>query len=277
MSNLFRLQFNGLTIEENTDYGIVELEGTNGLPIRISSDLKTGDNGGYVWKNLYGMRTISFSGWISSADTTTYFDRKRALINAFSVSTSAITLTLRLWDGTEKSLDCYVLNQPMIVEKAGYNNFCEFKAQLIAADPFFSDTAVTTQIFLPVVGGFPIPFTIPFSLAYSSGGLGSIVNGGTQSAYARYDLVGPLTSPTVTNTTTGESFTINTTILSGETVSVYRNQQGLFVLKGTTNYMQYFTGTFFKLVVGTNTLGLTATNSDVNAYCLVTFQNKTIV
>lgn len=92
---------------------------------------------------------------------------------------------------------------------------------LLAPDPFFTDTADTTATyttasstttwfpFFPLVLGINDVLTTP-----------NIINSGDVDAYPIWTITGPGTNPTAQNTTTGELWQLNMTLLSGETVIV---------------------------------------------------------
>lgn len=276
--NQTRLQYNGLTIDPTSKYSIYLLEGLDGLDIRTSSDLSTVNDGGFVWLQKYGMRQIAFEGTVSGTDSSDYFIVKRALLSAFSLNTSNI-LTVRLWDGTERNIVAYVVQQPQTKFEVGRTMFTRFRIELLCPDPFFSDVNIISINFLPpVISGFSVPLiSIPFSLGTVSGGTGVIINAGDIPNYASFRITGACENPIVTNTTTGESFQLFITLLSGEYIDIFREKNNFYITKnGGGNFVSSFAGTFFLLQKGSNTFTFNASTYDSSCSITINFTNKYI-
>ena len=69
-----------------------------------------------------------------------------------------------------------------------------------ALDPFvYADAEQSVVVGLLVPGGTTMPITLPVTLAASSGGVGSVVNGGTVAAPWTGRINGPLVNPAITH------------------------------------------------------------------------------
>src|SRR3954453_13860225 len=84
-----------------------------------------------------------------------------------------------------------------------------------------------------------------------TGGSVTVNNAGDSNTFPVVTFNGPLTSPYINNTTTGEVFKVNRTLASGEVV-VVDMQNKTMVLNATTNALQYFdsTNTWLSLTPG---------------------------
>lgn len=271
----FIIDFNSLTLKHDTGYTIQEVDGLEGLPVRTSQDDLTGDHGGNVWGQLYGMRTINIKGFCWGDTPDEYFDRISALINAFKIVDNT-SMLITLWNGSVRKINVKVIKTPDAPKRAAEVTFAEFGLAVIAEDPFFQDE--DEQIFttgLGISGGGDIPTPVPMSLDPSTGDVITIQNVGDVDVYPIFEIFGDVSNPTVTNLTTGESFQINTNITSGNKVTVQRNQQGTTVkYNDVQNYFQFFLGDIFKLVQGTNNIKFTASTFSSSALLRVTYVNK---
>jgi len=216
------------------------------------------------------MRTIALEGSISGTDASDYFTLKRALVEAYGINSSN-ELQIRAWDSTERKLDAYVTTSPMIVESAGEVTIGRYRVELRCPDPFFKAlTALTGNTGTAVTGGSPVAMTVPSPLG-SGGGSVEINNVGDVSAYAEFTFTGSVTNPTVTNLANSDAFTVNETLSGGDSLRVYRDNTGFFVLLNGVSIMSSFSGTFFLIETGVNTLKFTATTSDATANMAVEF------
>jgi len=279
----FSVTYNSLTITLGnlTTNGIEidRISGIDGLGIRVSENVLTGQDGGIIWNRLYDMRNIVFEGWLVTADDTLdgYWNAKRTLVNAFSI-TENTDLSITRWSetSTTRVITAKIIESPMIVENPGEVDHCRWRVELKCDDPMFGDeTATDYSMALATGGGSPVAFSVPTPVGALSGGVVTINNEGDVTAYPELIKIdGLVVNPTITNSTTGKSFQIGTTITSGNYVQIYRNQQGEFILyNGSANYYEYFTGDIFKLAKGTNTLRFTA-SSGSGALATITWRDR---
>lgn len=279
---MFSVTYNGLTINTSNyptnGISIHSLGGIDGLGIRVSAQLLTGQDGGVIFNRLYGMRNIYFEGWVKGSDADEYFANLKALCLAFSIADDQV-LTMTRWGdiGATKSIQADVIQMPMTVKKPGEVNFCEWRVELQCGDPFFGDGVSTDySITLPIGGGTPVEFAVPSMVGGLNGGVQVINNTGDLEVYpVKVRFTGLINTPSLMNSTTGGQMGINTIIPVGSYVDIYRDQTGLTVsLNGLTNYYQYLTGEFFKLSTGNNTLRFGASGYSASGVCTITWSNK---
>lgn len=271
---MYIIQFNGFTLQNDTNYSINKLDGISRVPTRVSEDDLTGFDGGNIWARKRGMRTITIGGEIVSDDISDYYDKRDALTDAFSIDAAVEVLTITKSDGTSRSVNAKVIETPQFDETEGEKGMCVYEIVLKCEDPLFYESIAVTGTLAPSTpGGTPVPTPVPFPVGGAPSTL-TIVNDGDVEGYARFDIQGQIQNPIVTNQSTSESFQITTNILSGETVNVFRDSTGLNVLNGTTNYMSYLDGDLFPLRVGTNTIAFNGSSYDGSALLTVTFYKR---
>jgi len=279
----FKLTYNGLSISytdaKTNGINVDSFDGVDGLGIRVSEDVLTGQDGGIIWNRLYEMRNITLEGWLESKDGSQngYWETKSDLVNAFSI-TDNTDLTITKWGETTnaRTITAKVIATPMIREIPGEVYHCRWRVELKCDSPMFgSETSTDYTIGLATGGGSPVKFAVPTPVGALAGGFVDIDNQGDVEAYPEMIKIdGLVVNPTITNSTTGKSFQIGTTITSGNYVQIYRNQQGEFILyNGSANYYEYFTGDIFKLAKGTNTLRFTA-SSGSGALATITWRDR---
>ena len=283
--NLTRIQYNGLTIEPGGAYTINNSGGLTGRPIRTERQDRTGEHGGNIFNQLYGMREIFFEGNILCKTPEEFFTALNALVKAFSINENneSLPLTIRLWDGSEKTIDAFVSLQPQVNFKGGRTTTAPFRVELIAEDGAFRSltpvldpaTGNLPQIKLGKVGGSPVPTPVPFPVG-SGGSTGEIilVNSGSESAFAKFTINGAVINPRITNKTTGKFIEVQTTLLFGESLTIEMKSTGESVTKGSADYYEFVDGEIFKIAPGSNILSFTANQYSETALLTVEFYNR---
>lgn len=278
----FNLIYNGLDFSENSQYSVFSLDGIGGVPIRTSDSNLTDQDGGVIYKQLYAPRIVSISLGIMHTDSDNYFESIREIINAFTLTDEDNDLVIVPWTtaGTPSVLRCRVITEPVIPLVAGeITHNSRVFIQLKASNPFFTEESETAYgpIQIASVGGAELDAVLPMALGSVSGGNVTIPNDGDRDSYARFVIDGELVNPIVTNTTTGESWTIETTVNLGEQVELEYVDGSLRVVNGTANYISYFSGTFFDLEQGNNTIVLSATSGSGTLTIYFRNEYKTLI
>jgi hypothetical protein len=277
--NPFKVIYNGLTIQDGTAFILSKLTPLFAVPIRTASAQNSGRDGGVIWNQLYDMRRITIEGMVvggGSNPETDFFTQIRALTQAFRIPNPQQDLPLQvyLWDGSVKTIYCRPIDAPLIALQEEQTSYGSFQITLLCSDPFWNDSVVNTySLTITTTGGFPIPAPIPFPLGGTIN-MVNIVNNGDIDTYATFTFTGNITNPTIVNTTTGENFSINTSLSGGDVVVVKKDNTGLQVTKNGSNILSSFDGTFFKIRKGSNILVMNASIFDSTSLCTVTFYNK---
>jgi len=276
--NPFAITYNGLTIDYNDpSFTATILDGVEGIPIRVSEDLLTGGHGGNIWAQKYDMRTIALEGTVKGTNIDNYFSKKNELVNAFAINDNNV-LEVTMWDGTKRTITAYVIDPPMIPHRNGRITFNNYRVELKCPYPFWGDDTVQSlSVGLRDSVGFPLPAPLAMPLLGSSENILIINNQGKVEAYPTYRISNAVTNPTVTNMTNGQSFTIETTLIDGEYIDVYVDQDGAFIIKNDgSNYRELFIGEIPIMALGNNELRFTAQNYSATALLEVTFTSKYI-
>ena len=238
--------------------------------VQSSTFQKYGFDGEFLSTNFYGGRSLGFPITVVGSSAADYLSNRKLLFKALGIARdskqAAVTKTIyfQLNDGTEYVAE-YVLGRCDLP----HSNVTYATGQLILFCPdasLKSTPAVSTQITLREGGGLTIPFTIPFDILPQQGGDATIINSGDMIYYPAITLSGPATSPTISNSTTGERIQFASIGLgTGETLTI--DMKNRTIKKGTQNYMSFKVAgsEFWGLAPGSNIITFTDTAYDARA------------
>lgn len=226
------------------DYTVNDHSGLDSPDIRLSSYNRPGEHGAIVSNQLYGGRTITIQGRIAGSDMATYMQNRRNLSNTLRIIKDAntvsqpILLKFQTTDDLMLQTSIYASKKFDLKEKSPV--FCEFYLELFAADPNLYDQSLQVATVTPPSGGGAVyPVIYPVTYSAKTGGSAVINNAGDTNTYPLLTFTGPLTSPYIVNTTTGETFKVNATLNSGD-VLVCDMANKTMLLNTSTNAMNYF-------------------------------------
>lgn len=266
---------NGLTLGNGTDYIIHRMTGF-GLPlIRTSSDPRSGADGRITWNQLYDGRRLILEGHINLDDYGDIRDARNALYSAFTIKNGETPMTINTTDGETYVIDYKTTNIDQGTAVAGQITHLDFRIEVTSDDHrFFANSITSTNIDPPVGGGTGFPATFPVVFSSGSGGSATITNNGSAMAEIDVYFYGEITNPRLTNSTTGESFQLVQSISSGSYVRIYNENNNFYVLQGgVTNRYSNFTGDFWRLVPGSNSITFNCSSFD-GGYVLIKFRDS---
>lgn len=280
----YSFQFNGYTLQDqdsidnSSGIAIEAIDGLSRVPTRISDDNITGSDGGNIWNILRGMRTISITGSLFDDDLTSYYEKRNAIAQAFTLLSTYSELIITRSDGEQKAIDAKVVQLPEFSETTGEKGDCTFNIQLRTGDPSFRDLSETTKTMIPVViGGTPVPSPVASPVGVTLNII-STINSGDIETIPNYQIYGQCTNPTIKNLTTGEFFTIETTIPDGSILFI-TTTNGITEIRlnnsvSGASYYEYLRGDIFGLATGTNNLILQVSSANSNAKVVMSYFNK---
>jgi hypothetical protein len=256
---------NSFTLNDPTSANPVTLDepiaGLSMPPIRTSSGTYSGRDGGYVGAQFYGMRLITMTGFIFGSPA--LVESTRRAFEA-AVATGTILLTITTNAGNQYLANCYLDSLDIPINRSLTK--APFNLSLIAPDPTIYDNSASglnTATIVPVNGGgltWPITWN---PVTWLPGGLPTtITNSGNVIAYPVITLTGSATNPTITNTTTGQLFSILGLTTTGTDVITIDMANRTVLLNGGS-ILGYVTTTssWWPLLVGGNSIKLTTGNS----------------
>lgn len=276
MSQGITITYNGLTLGDGTNYYISLLD-PGDLPIRQADQLAAGRDGGFIFNQNYGFRQITIEGNIFSGSDSQLFTDIQNLRTAFSRTNTAKELVINYWDGTVRKIDVFPTILPKPAHRPGNTDKSNFSISLVAPWPFFKgdgSEVETASLTLVESEGFDYPMDYPFD--YDAGASTNVYvfdNDGDVPALIKVVFNGSVISPTLTNTSAGQSVQIATTLSSSTSVTLQYTPSGRSIKnQDGTSYESYFNGetAFFFVPVGSNTFVFSASTYDAVASCDIT-------
>lgn len=157
--------------------------------------------------------------------------------------------------------------------KQPFRLFCKVKYPVIFGQTGLSATVGSTTA--TVTGSSIVPIVVPFVVGgttYTSNG--SITNPGDLPTYPSITINGPITSPRITNSTTGEYIELSGLNLAttSDTVIISYDQDSMSITQAGNSVFSNLTtaATFFKINPGINNLSLTGATVGSGASASVT-------
>lgn len=269
------ITYNGLTLGDNSNYYIAFLD-PGELPLKTASQEAAGRDGGFVFRQDYGMRRLQLTANIFSPTEEQFFTDIRALRAAFVKTNTPQEMTITYWDGTVRKIGVYPEATPNPTHSPGDVDKSTAIVGLIAPFPFFySDTSLTASLALAESLGFDYPADYPVSYeSGSSPNTYTFTNDGDVPALVAVTFHGPVESPSISNSSSGLFAQIDTTLTRGISVDAYYSTKYGRVIQDQngTSYEQHYNGTtqFFFAPLGANTLTFSAATYDSRAACDIT-------
>lgn len=280
---------NTLQIHDNTqNIGFwlkPNIQGLEMPDIRLPSFDRPNIDGAFVPNQLYGGRAITLEGKVSgSGDLATYRTRRAQLEGVAKIYRpdgvlSPITFKFKTMNDLELQAEVYVkkLKFPDRLITAGDYNLDLYAPNI----RLLSQVLHQEQLNIFEGGGMPIPMPIPMDMSAGGTVLLPISNSGNYSSFPYYVIRGTIDDPTVSNITTGKSFSLNYTLTSSsERIEVdVENRTVLYFSSPTAtgaNIRQYFSGDWFELEPGNNSIKLVVADITDSGYMSVQWRDAFI-
>lgn len=272
----FSLSFNDITTTPTNSYTVQRLSGTGGQTIRVDESNLTGRDGGNVYNRLYGMRTVSAVISIVTTSGDNYWSKRDEIISAWSKDATG-NLSITRWgdNPTTRVIPAKIVTEPQFIEESGKITNNSFFVEWRCEDPYFlSETTQSESLSLVNPVGVVVSSVVSAQFGEGSGDNKAIINNtGDVARSPKITFSGALVSPTIRLVSTGQSVGINTTMVAGQTVVIYRLNGALYVeLGGTidspnsgTSYFRYLSGDLFDIPVGSEQVVFSASSGSGTA------------
>lgn len=266
---------NGIYLNQN-------IQGLEMPSIRLPSFERPNIDGAFVPNQLYGGRGITLEGKVyGGGDMLTYRTRRRLLesvarINRPGGVLAPIAFKFTTMDDLELQAEVYLKKLEFADVHLGGGSF---KMDLFAPDiRLLSQEQYLSQLNIFSGGGMAIPTEIPVNMGAGGSVEATITNNGDIGAFPFFTIYGTIEDPTISNQTTGESFSLNYTLTTADefiTIDV-ENRTVLYYADQDTapvNIRQYFTGDWFELASGSNSIKLVVADTSDTGYALVRWRD----
>ncbi len=189
-------------------------------------------------------------------------------------STGSQTLVITRSDGTSVQID---IKAVQVTGDMSTDDGISSTVQvtLEAEYPFLQNSSPTNQdVVIYNGGGMSVPMGVPLNLSSGQQNVVTVINNGNYAAYPIFTFVGKLTSPSITNNTTGLTLSLNYSLAdNAQSIIVDCYQRTVLILPSNAIGRQYASGTFWTIPVGQSTLTLGNANQSDGGKCTVTFRD----
>lgn len=280
---------NSLQIHDNTNnigfWLKPNIQGLEMPVIRLPSFERPNVDGAFVPNQLYGGRAITIEGKVTgSGNLQLYRERRRILENASRIFRPDNTLAPIVFKF--KTMDDLELQTEVYTRKLAFAdrliNAGDYVLELFAPNiRLLSQELHEQRVNIFEGGGMAIPMGIPMDMSAGAAAETQIINAGGINSFPSFTIYGTIEDPSISNTTTGESFSIDYTLTSTDErieVDVERRTVLYFASPTATgvNIRQYFTGDWLELTPGNNTLKLIVSDISDSGYTLIRWRDAYI-
>lgn len=250
------------------------LDGLDSPDIRLSAYNNPGDHGQTISNALYGARVVALQGSVRGDTTLAYRANKQALAQAVSLQRDSlgfpITRLLKVTLGDGQTYQVPVIttkfNNP---EKLPLSSI--WQLDLTATQWYLeSDQLSSGSVGLPQPGGSSFLWIFPLSFSGGGGGTATMTNAGTATAYPTITIPGPVISPVISNSTTGQKIALNLTLVTGDAIVIDTKNRTITQGGSTNKIGALMTGSsFWGLAPGDNVITYGANQYDTSTAFLV--------
>jgi hypothetical protein len=259
----------GVDDDNGARWGVADQDALSapGAKTRISE--RPYSSGAYRAPSFRSSRTITLTGWCAAQDRASVRRARDTLMSAVSGGGQQ---TLTIDDGISPRQCRVELASDVKIKFTGSPWFFHWQLSVVAVDPVYYDVAVqSASTTLPTPGGVGLDWSTGGGLDWSTGGglnWGTVVSNGTFSmansgnadTWPVFTFTGPLTSPMVTNTSTGQQLAYSGTLSAADNVVITTAPVGRSVLlNGADRFTLMTSAAWFPIPAFSNiTIGFAA-------------------
>lgn len=178
-------------------------------------------DGARVFGSYARERIVSIPFWVNLDNYGQVWDAsgfRQKIARVLNPKNGEATATFEISDGTTYSCRCKQDAPPVLAQTGFKNSQVQGIISLVSYDPYLSKVGRHTQILTLSVGGFSLPFSLPFSLG--TGGSDTVTNTGDIATPCIITINGPVTNPVILNEATGETIKIIRELMAGESIEI---------------------------------------------------------
>lgn len=222
----------------------------------------------------YGERLFTINGSIYGTSASNLETKRQALQKALDLHGGVQTMTLTTRGSLALQAEVIAIAKFGVEYKKGSMSFCDFMIQLVAPYPFLLSQVLNSEEVEPFSGGgFAIPFAIPFSMGVGGSGTTTVTNDGNARAFPIITINGPIENPSIQNSTTGETCSLNYTLSTSTDYIEIDTYNRTVMLNGVTNLRQYFSGDWITLASGDNSIKLTGSSTGADTGAIFSYRD----
>lgn len=257
----FIIYINGIALNEiGGHYFLDRVEGLLDIPeIRTSQYNYSGDDGGSIPQQFYGMREIGLTGRVHATTAALSETKRKAFVDA--IASKKLEIRVITFAGNVYKINANLTSFRSDIDRDTKRK-SRFLLQALAPDPLLYDDVdaeIIATIPRKIAGGYPTPYTLPVAWGAATQPI-DVVNSGNVPIKPVIEYVGSATNPRMTNHTTGEYIQVNVSTVATDELIVDLKDRSIMLNGGSILSSMSDGSTWFQLEAGSNLLELT-TNS----------------
>lgn len=221
-----QFSYNGLLMGDGTVYDVVAVRGLVGPgQARVSDVLRPLDHGAFVNGGDYApIRHVEIDVQIEGTSDSAFSAAVDALGLAMAPQAAELPMTFQLpgFSNGNRFINCRPRGTTATVDVSYKFRMPVLTVVLEATDPRIYDATLQTLGLSPgsASGGLSFPLHWPLSFGTATSGTIQAVNAGTFETRPVITLTGPLTTPKIINTSTGQFTQLDLVLANGQTATI---------------------------------------------------------
>lgn len=245
---------------------IDEVDGLESLPdLRTQDDNRGYNDGMFSGRDFYGGRNLTitmktFAGGGNNAQQN--FRLLQAALLPQQNGTTVMNFQLATTDSL-KRINARVRGRQTLIDPDYTYGYIRSQYTFFCPDPRYYDDTAITGVMQPQAS-LGRTYDRTYNLTYGGGSLINslaVTNTGTVTTYPTITIVGPITSPTIGNLTTGQYMTINYNLTNTDTLVIDMANQIVTLNGVAARNVVAGNSQWFGIAVGTSNLYFTGTNT----------------
>jgi hypothetical protein len=267
-----------------------DVQGLDGGEVRLQTTPLPQRDGAYVFDSYRGALYPTLTGFIRAGTTsarTTFMDSLKGLTDSIRAADGTLKFTPS--GQSQRQLAAVRLAAPVQIGN-GSGILKTFQLQLVAGNPLVTAVAgssgqVLGSSIAATGGALSFVYSFPFGFGDFASATAPITPGGNAPAWPVVTLLGPISSPTIKNQTTGLLVRFpGLTLAATDTLTVDMFKQLAYVNAdpvGSSNsrlsYLDFTVSTFWSLTAGVaNTILVSGTGYSAGTTCTVSYNDTWI-
>lgn len=241
-------------------------------PVRMTEEIVPEQAGARLRDVQHGVREVDIPLYVAEETTVALRTTLREMMGWFDPTRGAGRLRVQSADGSQRELTARQVGEGLAVIESNELSGTHWQQLILtlrAVDPYWYNRTSTDLSYATGTG--PATFFPFFPLKLSSStvfGTPAIVNGGDVASWPIWTIIGPGSAIVITNLTTGESFSLSSVLLGGESI-VVDTRPGMKSVTKNTGANLYGnlgpTSILWSLLAGNNSLQLEMSGSNSNS------------
>lgn len=272
ITGVWQMELRGLLMGRDTSYRFASApEGLGLPPMRVNDLAWLAEDGAYGAGDWLEPRTVRARLWVDGGTADASETLARSLVAAWAPSRTDLSLALRVAAGQEYVLRGRPRRCEVDLSTLKYGH-ASAAVEFVGLDPYLYDADPANGV-IPLGSGSDYPgvqpnlsFDLAFQPAGSVGaGVAFVGNLGTAPTWPTVTFTGPAISPRLENRTTGETFTLNATLLAGH-VAVVDMRTRSITINGTSSLQSFGLGaSWLRFIPGANEVAYRSSDASPTA------------